>query len=136
MAPLPAPIAADLSRAFAAATITVLFWWTVLSPLGSFAIAAIWSRRIRPRAVLTAIVAAPPLLVLAPVGMAHGLPVRLPAAAALACGGAAVVLAGAALIGAARHPEKAARWVSAESVLAVLAGMLGSLALLRAFVIT
>ena len=136
MVQLPTPLVADLARDFAATSITVLFWWTVLSPLGSFAAAAGCGRRLRLRAVLTAAVAAPPLLVLGPVGVAHGFPVRLPAALALAGAAAAVLLAAATLVDAGRRPERAARWVLAESVLAVLAGMLGSLALLGAFVLT
>ena len=56
---------------FAAAAITAIFWWTVLSPLGLLAAAVLCARRLRLRLWLTLAILVPPILVFLPVTVMH-----------------------------------------------------------------
>jgi hypothetical protein len=120
---------------FAAAAITTLFWWTVLSPLGLLAVAVLCAQKLRLRLRMTLAILVPPLLVLLPVSVMHEGPSRLTAAAAALLDGAGACLAAEALIRAARRPELAARRASAALVLGIVGGMLGSAALVGALIL-
>lgn len=87
-------------RSFAAIAIQVLFWWTVLSPLGLLAVAVLCASRLRLRAALTLIVLAPPVLVFLPVVVTHGRFAGPAAGAALLDGVGGGMLGSAALVGA------------------------------------
>jgi hypothetical protein len=119
---------------FAAAAITVLFWWTVLSPLALLAVAVLCVRRLRLRLWLTLPVLVPPILVLLPVTAMHSGSARVGTAAAALLDGAGVVLAVAALARLARRPELAARYGAAALALGIVGGMLGSGALVGALI--
>ena len=94
---------------FAATAINVLFWWTVLSPLGLLAIAVLCTRRLRLRLWLTVSILVPPILVLLPVTVMHAGPWRFGTAGAALLDGAGVVLAVAALVRLTTRPQLAAR---------------------------
>lgn len=121
-------------RSFAAIAIQVLFWWTVLSPLGLLAVAVLCASRLRLRAALTLIVLAPPVLVFLPVVVTHG---RFagPAAGAALLDGAGIVLAVAALVRSRRSSAPAARYAATAVVFGVVGGMLGSAALVGALIL-
>lgn len=121
-------------RSFAAIAIQVLFWWTVLSPLGLLAVAVLCASRLRLRAALTLIVLAPPVLVFLPVVVTHG---RFagPAAGAALLDGAGIVLAVAALVRSRRSSAPAARYAATAVVFGVGGGMLGSAALVGALIL-
>jgi len=114
---------------FAAVTITTLFWWTVLSPVGLLAVAVLCARRPQLRGALTLVVLTPPLITLLPVAvMSDGLP-RIAAAGAFVLLGAAIALDGSSLVRIRSRPERAERHVTAALLLGVAGGMLGSGAL-------
>lgn len=121
-------------RSFAAIAIQVLFWWTVLSPLGLLAVAVLCASRLRLRAALTLIVLAPPVLVFLPVVVTHG---RFagPAAGAALLDGAGFVLAVAALVRSRRSSAPATRYAATAVVFGVVGGMLGSAALVGALIL-
>lgn len=121
-------------RSFAAIAIQVLFWWTVLSPLGLLAVAVLCASRLRLRAALTLIVLAPPVLVFLPVVVTHG---RFagPAAGAALLDGAGIVLAVAALVRSRRSSAPATRYAATAFVFGVVGGMLGSAALVGALIL-
>jgi len=121
-------------RSFAAIAIQVLFWWTVLSPLGLLAVAVLCASRLRLRAALTLIVLAPPVLVFLPVVVTHG---RFagPAAGAALLDGAGIVLAVAALVRSRRSSAPATRYAATAVVFGVVGGMLGSAALVGALIL-
>jgi hypothetical protein len=121
---------------FAAVTITTLFWWTVLSPVGLLAVAALLGRRPGPRGVLTLVVLAPPVVALLPVAVMNGGFRRLAAAGAVLLLLAAVVLAAAGLARTRRSPASAERLATAAFLFGVAGGMLGSGALLGALLFT
>jgi len=116
---------------FAASAITVLFWWTVLSPLALLGVAVLCARRLRLRLWLTLLVLVPPILVLLPVTAMHSGPARVGTAAAALLDGAGVILAATAL---ARRPELAAQYAAAALALGIVGGMLGSGALVGALI--
>ena len=117
---------------FAAVTITTLFWWTVLSPVGLLAVAVLCPRRPRLRGALTLIVLAPPVITLLPVAvMSDGL-TRVAAAGAVVLLGAAIALAISSLVRARSHRERAERQATAAFLFGVAGGMLGSGALVGA----
>jgi hypothetical protein len=70
------------AQSLAATSISVLFWWTVLSPLVLLAIAVLVTRRTRLRAFLTLVTVLPPLLLLLPLAVMSGSGARLAAAGA------------------------------------------------------
>jgi hypothetical protein len=116
----------------AAATIAVLFWWTVCSPAALLAIAVLCGRTPRLRGVLTLVVLVPPLLTLLPVAvMRGGLAAAAAAAAALVIGGA-LILDGASLLRVRRDPAGAERNATAALVAGVAGGITGSIALVLA----
>ncbi|MCX6363730.1 MAG: hypothetical protein NTW58_06095 [Actinobacteria bacterium] len=117
---------------FAAAAISVLFWWTVLSPLGLLAVAVLCARRLRLRLWLTLAILVPPILVFLPVTAMHAGPSRLGTAGAALLDAAGVVLAALALVRLTSRPELAARYAAVALVLGIIGGMLGSGALLGA----
>jgi len=121
---------------FAATAINVLFWWTVLSPLGLLVVAVLCARRLRLRLWLTALILVPPILVLLPVTVMHAGPWRFGTAGAALLDGAGVVLAAAALVRLTSRPQLAARYAAAALVLGVVGGMLGSAALVGALILT
>ncbi|MCX6372084.1 MAG: hypothetical protein NTX16_03205 [Actinobacteria bacterium] len=120
---------------FAAAAISALFWWTVLSPLGLLATAVLCARRPRLRLWLTLVILVPPILIFLPVTVMHAGPARAGTAGAAILDLAGVVLAAAALSGRASRPRRAARHASAALVLGIGGGMLGSAALVGALVL-
>jgi hypothetical protein len=120
---------------FAAAAITALFWWTVLSPLGLLAAAVLCARRPRLRLWLTLLILVPPILVVLPVAVMHQGPARLGTACAALLDGAGVALCVAALARATARPERAARYAAAALGLGVVGGMLGAGALVGALVL-
>ena len=120
---------------FAAAAISALFWWTVLSPLGLLAVAVLCARRLRLRLWLTLMILVPPLLVVLPVTVMHAGPWRVGTAAAALLDGVGVVLAAAALLRLTSRPQLAARYASAALFLGIGGGMLGSAALVGALVL-
>ena len=119
---------------FAAAAITALFWWTVLSPLGLLAAAVLCARRLWLRLWLTLAILVPPILVFLPVAMMNAGPSRVGTAGAALLDGAGVVLAAAALARLAPRPESAARYAAAALALGIGGGILGSVALLGALI--
>ena len=119
---------------FAATAITTLFWWTVLSPLGLLAAAVLCARRLRLRLWLTLAILVPPILVFLPVTAMHSGPARVGTAAAALLDGAGVVLAATALARLPARPGRAARYAAAALGLGILAGMLGSGALVGALI--
>lgn len=119
---------------FAAAAITALFWWTVLSPLGLLAAAVLCARRLRLRLWLTLAILVPPILVFLPVTVMHAGPSRVGTAGAALPDGAGVVLAAAALDRLTTRPKLAARYASAALALGIIGGMLGSGALVGALI--
>ena len=121
-------------HSLAAAAIRILFWWTVLSPLGLLAVAVLCASRPRLRAALTLVVLVPPFLVLLPVAVMHGGFAGAVAAGAALLVAAGVVLCAAALVHARRRPELAARNAAAALVFGVVGGMLGSGALVAALI--
>jgi len=117
---------------FAAVTITALFWWTVLSPVGLLGVAVLCARRPRLRGALTLVVLTPPLITLLPVAvMSDGL-TRIAAAGAVLLLGAAIALDLPSLLAGRNHPERAERQATAALLLGVAGGMLGSGALVGA----
>jgi hypothetical protein len=116
----------------AALAISVLFWWTVLSPAALLAVAALCGRRPRLRGALTLVVLVPPALTLLPVAIMHG------GVEAVAAGVAvAILLAGAvlAILGLARlrtDAGRADRDATAALLTGVAGGMVGSFALVGA----
>jgi hypothetical protein len=121
---------------FAATAITTLFWWTVLSPLGLLAAAALCAGRPRLRLWLTLAISVPPLLVLLPVTAMNSGPWRVGTGGAALFEMASVVLAALALLRCATRPEAARRYADIVLVLGVVGGMLGSGALLGALILT
>jgi len=119
---------------FAAAAITALFWWTVLSPLGLLAAAVLCARRLRLRLWLTLAILVPPILVFLPVTVMHAGPSRMGTAGAALLDGAGVVLAAAALVRLTTRPKLAARYAAAALALGIIGGMLGSGALVGALI--
>jgi hypothetical protein len=114
---------------FAAVTISTLFWWTVLSPVGLLAVAVLCARRPRLRGALTMVVLIPPLITLLPVAvMSDGLP-RIAAAGAVVLLGAAIALGVSSLLRSRSQPERAERHVTAALLFGVAGAMLGSGAL-------
>jgi len=117
---------------FAAVTITTLFWWTVLSPVGLLVVAVLCARRPRLRGTLTLIILAPPLVTLLPVAvMSDGIQ-RVAAAGAVLLLGAGVALTASNRVRARRSPDLAERRSTAALLLGVAGGMLGSGALVGA----
>ena len=114
---------------FAAAAIGALFWWTLLSPLGLLAAAALCAQRLRLRLWMTLMILVPPILVFLPVTVMHAGPWRIGTAAAALLDGAGVVLAAAALLRLTTRPQLAARYATAALVLGISGGLLGSAAL-------
>jgi len=114
---------------FAAVTIAVLFWWTVLSPAALLAIAALCGRSPRLRGVLTLMVLVPPVVTLLPVAVMHGGLAAVAAAAGSLVLGAAVVLT---VVGLSRRsdPPRAERYAGAALLAGVAGGMIGAAALL------
>ena len=121
---------------FAAVTITTLFWWTVLSPVGLLVVAVLCSRRARLRGALTLAVLVPPLVTLLPVAVMSGGLARLAAAGAVALLGAGVGLSISSLARARRAPELAERRATAAFLAGVAGGMLGAGALIGALLFT
>jgi hypothetical protein len=121
---------------FAAAAISTLFWWTVLSPLGLLATAVVCARRPRLRLWLSLAIMVPPLLVFLPVSAMHAGPPRVGAAGAALLDGAGVVIAAAALVRLSTRPDLAARYAATALALGVFGGMLGSAALVGAFILS
>jgi hypothetical protein len=119
---------------FAAAAITAIFWWTVLSPLGLLAAAVLCARRLRLRLWLTLAILVPPILVFLPVTVMHAGPSRVGTAGAALLDGAGVVLAAAALVRLTTRPKLAARYAAAALALGIIGGMLGSGALVGALI--
>ena len=117
---------------FAAVTITTLFWWTVLSPVGLLVVAVLCVRRPRLRGTLTLIVLAPPLITLLPVAVMSDGVRRVAAAGAVLLLGAGVALTAASRFRARRSPDLAERRATAALLLGVAGGMLGSGALVGA----
>ena len=117
---------------FASVTITALFWWTVLSPAGLLAIAALCGRQPRLRTALTIAVLVPPVVTLLPVVVMHGGLGGVAAAAAVLVLVAAIVLAVASLARRRSAPERAERNATAAFLAGVGGGMLGSAALVGA----
>jgi hypothetical protein len=117
---------------FAAFTITALFWWTVLSPAGLLAVAALCGRRPRLRAALTVAVLVPPVVTLLPVAVMHGGLEAVAAAAAAAALVVAIALSLASLVCRAGAPERAERYATAAFLTGVAGGMVGSAALVGA----
>jgi VIT1/CCC1 family predicted Fe2+/Mn2+ transporter len=116
----------------AAATITTLFWWTVLSPAGLLAVAVFCGRRPRLRAALTIAVLVPPVVTLLPVAVIHGGLEAVAAAAAVVVLAAAIVLAVASLVRRRDAPERAEQYATAALLAGVAGGMVGSAALVGA----
>ena len=116
---------------FAALTIAVLFWWTVLSPAALLAIAALCGRSPRLRGVLTLVVLVPPVVTLLPVAVMHGGLAAVVAAAGSLVLGAAIVLTA---VGLSRRsdPARAERSATAALLTGVAGGMIGAGALLGA----
>jgi hypothetical protein len=121
-------------HSLAAAAIRILFWWTVLSPLGLLAVAVLCVSRLRLRAALTLVVLAPPVLVFLPIAAMHGGFAGPGAAGAAALVGAGIALATVALVRAHRRPALAARYAAAAVAFGVAGGMLGSGALVGALI--
>lgn len=119
---------------FAAAAITAIFWWTVLSPLGLLAAAVLCARRLRLRLWLTLAILVPPILVFLPVTVMHAGPSRVGTAGTALLDGAGVVLAAAALDRLTTRPKLAARYAAAALALGIIGGMLGSGALVGALI--
>jgi len=119
---------------FAAAAITAIFWWTVLSPLGLLTAAVLCARRLRLRLWLTLAILVPPILVFLPVTVMHAGPSRVGTAGAALLDGAGVVLAAAALVRLTTRPKLAARYAAAALALGIIGGMLGSGALVGALI--
>jgi hypothetical protein len=116
---------------FAAVAISTLFWWTVLSPAGLLAVAALCDRRPVLRGVLTLVVLVPPVVTLLPVAVMHG------GAEAVAAGAAAAVLLAAVVLAALslarrRDEPRAERLATAAFLTGVAGGMVGSVALVGA----
>ena len=125
---------------FAATSISVLFWWTVVSPLLALAAAVLAGRRPRLRHALTLVLAIGPLLELLPLAVMHGGRGAALAAAAAAVETAAVVLAALALVAlrgtrpdGAATDARGARLGGAATAAVVAGGMMGSVALLTSF---
>jgi len=117
---------------FAAAAISALFWWTVLSPLALLAAAVLCARRLRLRLWLTLVILVPPILVFLPVTVMHAGPSRVGTAGAALLDGSGVILAAAALLRLTTLPELAARYAAAALTLGIIGGMLGAGALMGA----
>lgn len=135
---------ADTGHWFAGVSITVLFWWTVASPVIVLAVAVLTSRRPRLQYGLTILVVVPPLLELLPLAAMRGGPGGAVAGLAAAVEVAAVVLSVAALVTHRRAPAPAqdaapapltrsAKMGWAAVFCAVAGGMIGSLAFLTLF---
>jgi hypothetical protein len=116
---------------FAALTIAVLFWWTVLAPAALLAIAALCGRSPRLRGVLTLVVLVPPVVTLLPVAVMHSGVAAVVAAAGALVLGAAVVLT---VVSLARRsdPARAERYATAALLAGIAGGMIGAGALLGA----
>ena len=121
---------------FAAAAISTLFWWTVLSPLGLLAAAVLCARRPRPRLWLTLAILVPPILVFLPVTAMTAGPWRWGTAGAALLDAAGIVCAAAALIRLGRRPEHVARCAAAALFLGIIGGMLGATALVSALIVS
>ena len=119
---------------FAAAAISALFWWTVLSPLGLLAAAVLCARRLRLRLWATLTILVPPILIFLPVTVMHAGPSRVGTAGAALLDGAGVILAAAALRRLTTLPELAARYAAAALALGIVGGMLGAGALMGALI--
>jgi hypothetical protein len=130
---------ADTAAWFAATSVSVLFWWTVVSPLLVLGAAVLAGRRPRVRYALTLAVVIGPLLELLPLAVMHGGRGGAISAVAAAVESAAAVLAVLALVAlrdmsADAAGGRAARLGGAATVAAVAGGMIGSVALLTSFV--
>ena len=117
---------------FAAVTITTLFWWTVLSPVGLLVVAVLCAHRPRLRGTLTLIILAPPLITLLPVAVMSDGVQRVAAAGAVLLLGAGVALTASSRVRARRSPDLAERRTTAALLLGIAGGMLGSGALVGA----
>ena len=123
----------DLSPgSFAAIAIAALFWWTVLSPAGLLAVAALCARRPRLRAVLMLVVLVPPVVALLPVAVMHGGWAAAAAVAAVLVVAVALALAAASLARARRDPERSDRYATAAALTGAGGCMIGSAALIGA----
>ena len=120
---------------FAAAAISALFWWTVLSPLALLAAALLCARRLRLRLWLTLAILMPPILVFLPVTVMTAGPSRWGTAGAALLDAAGIVCAAAALIRLSARPKRAARYAAAALVLGIIGGMLGAAALVGALIL-
>lgn len=132
-------VVAGTAEWFAATSVSVLFWWTVVSPLLVLAAAVLAGRRPRLRYALTLAIVIGPLLELLPLAVMHGGRGGVLSAVAAAVEGAGAVLAVLALVAlrgtsAAAAGGRAARLGGASTVAAVAGGMIGSVALLTSFV--
>jgi hypothetical protein len=127
----------------AAIIISALFWWTVLSPAGLLAVAALCGSRPRLRGLLTVVVLVPPIVTLLPVAVMHGGAGAVAAAAGALTLVAAVVLAALGLVSARREarggtasngPDRVAgeRYATTAFLVGVAGGMVGSFALVGA----
>jgi hypothetical protein len=121
---------------FAAFTISVLFWWTVLCPAALLVIAALCGSRPHVRAALTMVVLVPPVVTLLPVAVMRGGPEAAMAAAAVLLLATAVALAAASLVRRSGAPERAERWATAVLLAGVAGGMVGSAALVGAMILS
>jgi hypothetical protein len=117
---------------FAALVISTLFWWTVLSPAGLLAVAALCGRRPRLGAALTIVVLVPPVVTMLPVAVMHGGAEAAAAAAAVLLAGGALVIALMSVIRARVDPARSERYATAAFVAGVAGGMVGSFALVSA----
>ena len=130
---------AETAEWFAATSVSVLFWWTVVSPLLVLAAAVLAGRRPRLRYALTLAIVIGPLLELLPLAVMHGGLGGAISAVAAAVEGAAAVLAVLALVAvrgssADAAGRRAARLGGAATAAAVAGGMVGSVALLTSFI--
>jgi hypothetical protein len=116
---------------FAAVTIAVLFWWTVLVPAALLAVDALCGHSPRLRGALTLVVLVPPVVTLLPVAIMHGGLAAVAAAASSLVLGAAIVLT---VVGLTRRsdPARAERYATAALLAGVAGGMIGAGALLGA----
>jgi hypothetical protein len=116
----------------AAVIISTLFWWTVFSPAGLVAVAALCGRRPRLRGALTIVVLAPPIVTLLPVAVMHGGVEAAAAAAGVLLAATALVIAALALADARQDVGRGERRATAALLTGVAGGMVGSFALVGA----
>lgn len=119
---------------FAAADITALFWWTVLSPLGLLVVGVLCATRLRLRLWLTVLILVPPIVVFLPVVVIHEGPSRMGTAGAALLDGAGTVLDAWVLARLTTRPELAARYAGVALAFGIIGGILGSGALVGALI--